>query len=470
MRYGRWRRGRKRTWRQLLVVVAGLLVFATAAAGAAGLGLVRSQVSQIPRVGVGLSLDIKGIAPLGGENSNSKAENFLVVGIDSAAGIESDSPIHIDRDINSLLTDSMILVRIDPGADRVAMLSIPRDLWVPIAGKGWSERVNAARGIGGPATLIETVSEYLGVPIHHYVEINFAGFLRVVEAIDGVPVEIEQPIRDDSLGLRIEQAGVVTLDPDTALSYVRTRRPLTLVTAGDPANDRDWVRLGVWNDLERNQRQQDFIVAILRRAVEQGIRNPFTLRRVINEVLDDDPSIVLDDVITLGQLISLGNEFRSFPVDQIERYELPVIDAVVDGKQVLLLDKQALELRVVLDFFGIGSLASIRVRVLNGTPLGSVVGVESQLEQVGFSVVERRNAANFDVVRTNIRYDEGSRQQALLLAQYMQPTPLLKQVGDDDMEGADVELVVGADLDLVLSSPSCEEPLPADDWLCTTRR
>ena len=432
------------------MVLAGLLVFVAAVGGAVGLGMVKSQVSQIPRVSVGVSLDLVGTSVDPESSSPSEALNFLLVGIDNAAGIDPESPIHIDRDVNTLLTDSVILVRIDPEADWVAMLSIPRDLWVPIAGKGWNERVNTARGIGGPGTLIETVSEYLGVPVHHYVEINFAGFLRIVNAVDGVPVEIAQPIRDDSLGLRIEQSGVITLDPDTALAYVRTRRPLTLVQGGNPANDDDWVRLGVWNDLERNQRQQEFMVATLKRAVEKGIRNPLTLRRVANELLDDDnPSITLDDRITVGQLVDLGDEFRSFQVDQIERYRLPVVDATIDGKQVLLLVED--EAQPVLEFFRAGSLAGVRVRLLNGTRLGTVAGVEADLERAGFSVVDRGNADRFDVARTTVRYSEAAASKAETLARYLEPAPLLELVAE--IEGADVEIVVGADYAGMADSP-----------------
>ena len=426
-----------------MVVLFGLLVFVAAVGGAAGLAVVKSQINKIPRVSVGLSLSYE-------QQGDSEAQNFLLVGIDSAAGVDPDSPIHIDRDVNTLLTDSVILVRIDPVADRVAMLSIPRDLWVPIAGKGWSERVNAARGIGGASTLIETVSDYLGVPIHHYVEINFAGFLRIVEAVDGVPVDIAQPIRDDSVGLRIEHVGVVTLDPDASLAYVRTRRPLTLVEGGNPANDNDWVRLGVWNDLERNQRQQEFMVATLKRAVEKGIRNPLTLRRVANELLGgDSPSITLDDRITIGQIVDLGDEFRSFRVDQIERYKLPVVDATIDGKQVLLLVEEAAQ--PALEFFRAGSLAGVRVRVLNGTPSGSVAGVEDALERAGFSVVARGNADRFNVGRTVVRYTGAFEDEAQVLARHVEPAPQLELV--PDIDGADVELVVGADYVSVSGTP-----------------
>ncbi|WP_419917513.1 LCP family protein [Candidatus Poriferisocius sp.] len=440
---GRRRGQGRRTWAQLCVVLAGLLVFLAAVGGAVGLAMVKSRIDRIPRVSVGLSLSFE-------ERGDSEAQNFLLVGIDSAAGIDPGSPIHIDRDINTLLTDSVILVRIDPDADRVAMLSIPRDLWVPISGKGRHDRVNAARAMGGAATLIDTVSEYLGVPVHHYVEVNFAGFLQIVEAVDGVPVQIAQPIRDDSVGLRIEQAGVFPLDPDTALAYARTRRPLTLVEGGDPDDDNDWVRLGVWNDLERNQRQQEFVVATLKRAVEKGIRNPLTLRRVVDELLGgENPSITLDDRITVGRLVNLGNEFRSFGVDQIERYELPVVDAVRDGKQVLLLREQ--QARPALEFFRAGSLAGVRVRVLNGAPSGTVVGVEVALELAGFSVVERGNADRFDVARTVVRYTEGFEAEAETLARYVEPAPRLELV--TGISGADVELVVGGDYATISGRP-----------------
>ncbi|MYH72475.1 MAG: LytR family transcriptional regulator, partial [Acidimicrobiia bacterium] len=236
----------------------------------------------------------------------------------------------------------------------------------------------------------------------------------------------------------------------TALAYVRTRRPLTLVDGGNPANDDDWVRLGVWNDLERNQRQQDFMVATLKRAVEKGIRNPLTLRRVANELLDDDnPSITLDDRITIGQIVDLGDEFRSFQVDQIERYKLPVVDATIDGKQVLLLAVE--QAQPVLEFFRAGSLAGVRVRVLNGTPSGTVAGVEDALERAGFSVVERGNADRFDVQRTVVRHTSAFEDEAELLARYLAPAPKVELVAEID--GADVEVVVGSDYGEVLDSP-----------------
>ena len=191
-------------------------------------------------------------------------------------------------------------------------------------------------------------------------------------------------------------------------------------------------------------------MAVLKRAVEKGIRNPLTLRRVANELLgDDNASITLDDRITVGQLVDLGDEFRSFQVDQIERYRLPVVDATIDGKQVLLLLEE--EAQPVLEFFQAGSLAGVRVRLLNGTSSGTVAGVEAALERAGFSVVDRGNADRFDVARTVVRYTEAAANEAQTLARYLEPPPLLELAAE--IEGADVELVVGADYSGVAESP-----------------
>ena len=157
----------------------------------------------------------------------------------------------------------------------------------------------------------------------------------------------------------------------------------------------------------------------------------------------------MDDLITVGQLVDLGDEFRSFQVDQIERYRLPVVDATIDGKQVLLLLEE--EAQPVLEFFQAGSLAGVRVRLLNGTTSGTVAGVEAALERAGFSVVDRGNADRFDVARTTVRYSESAANEADTLARYLESPPLLELVAE--IEGADVELVVGADYSGVAESP-----------------
>jgi LCP family protein required for cell wall assembly len=84
-------------------------------------------------------------------------------------------------------------------------------------------KINSAYSVGGPGTLIETIDEYLGIPINHFVAVDFAGFQKVVTAIGGVEVYFPYPARDSGSGLDVPEAGCQLLDPGQALAYSRAR-------------------------------------------------------------------------------------------------------------------------------------------------------------------------------------------------------------------------------------------------------
>src|SRR3546814_1445708 len=117
----------------------------------------------------------------------------------------------------------MMVLRIDPGSEQAALLSLPRDLWVPMA-SGGNQRINAAIEIGGPRELIDTIEGYLGIPINHSVQVAFAGFRDLVARINGVEVWFANPARDRRSGLPFEQPGSLPFGPGQALANVRTDR------------------------------------------------------------------------------------------------------------------------------------------------------------------------------------------------------------------------------------------------------
>ena len=88
------------------------------------------------------------------------------------------------------------------------MLSLPRDLWVPIAGEDGAQRINAAYA-EGEQVLADTIQQFLGIPVHHYVEVDFAGFQQMVTAVDGVPVYFERAMKDENSGLDVLHPGCV---------------------------------------------------------------------------------------------------------------------------------------------------------------------------------------------------------------------------------------------------------------------
>src|SRR5690606_16058903 len=100
---------------------------------------------------------------------------------------------------------TIMILRTDPGSGRAALLSIPRDLYVRHA-DGTQARINLAIERGGPSLLIETIADNFAIPIHHYVQVDFASFRGLVEAVGGVTVPFPYPARDEQTGLLVTEA------------------------------------------------------------------------------------------------------------------------------------------------------------------------------------------------------------------------------------------------------------------------
>ena len=128
-------------------------------------------------------------------------------------------------------SDSMILARIDPGQKTVSLISIQRDTYVNIEGYGYN-KINAAHAFGGAALTVQTVSEFAGVPISHYAEIDFDGFKAVVDALGGIEVNVPLEINDADAGGYVP-AGQQTLTGEQALILCRSRHTYDEIGPGD---------------------------------------------------------------------------------------------------------------------------------------------------------------------------------------------------------------------------------------------
>jgi LCP family protein required for cell wall assembly len=218
----------------------------------------RNLFSKIDRVQVSQVLSGKG-----------DGTNYLIVGSDSrddaeikAAGLNPAA----FQDGGGQRSDTVLVLRFYGG--KAYMLSIPRDLYVPIAGTGASHKINSAYG-GGPTRLIQTVQQSLGIPIQHYVEIDFVSFALLVDALHGVTIDFPHPAFDRNTGLDVTTAGPNHLDGPQALAFVRSRHYVEVID-GRKVPD-------ATGDLGRVHRQQEFLSAVLSKL--GGSKNPFTLAR-----------------------------------------------------------------------------------------------------------------------------------------------------------------------------------------------
>lgn len=222
-------------------------------------------------------------------------------------------------------SDTMILMTVYPSGPRIALLSIPRDLYVEIPGYG-TGRVNAAHFWGeskaegdGPVLAVQTVAQNFGVPVHHYVRVDFDGFRTIVDAVGGIDVVVEKPIVDDAYPtadygtMRIEiPAGPQRMDGETALRYARSRHGSS--------------------DFDRAGRQQQILIALARRLLEPEVW--LELPAVYQAVMDNvDTDVRGRDLLLLAPTLYRvgpdGIEHRVIDREMTEPWTTPTGGAVL---------------------------------------------------------------------------------------------------------------------------------------------
>lgn len=376
------------------------------------------------------------------------AMNVLLVGSDARRDISAaeQKQFGTERDAGGQRSDTIIVLHADPEAQKAAILSIPRDLAVPIAGRADQrpDRINSAFE-KGPDVLIRTLRESLNIEIDHYAEVDFNGFRGVVNAIGGVTLFFDAPARDRVSGLDIRNPGCVKMDGNTALAYVRSR-------------NYQYLEKGRWQtdptaDLGRIERQQGFIRRVLGKASRAG-RNPLTLNALVNTAVK---KVKIDKAFSTKDIFRLARQFKSLEPDAVEIFSLPTTGTRIDGKSVLRLVEP--DAREIIDRF-IGKPppapanpaapppkvlpGTVRARVLNGSGTSGQAGTAAQgLQKANFGVAGVGSADSFTYRQSEVRYAHGQRGKAELLQAYVDGSAVLKE--DLALRGGDLVLVTGAD-------------------------
>ena len=305
----------RRRWRLLvaatLVILVGNLVVGSAYA------YFQWRLDQIERV------PVAGLVP----DEPGPVMNVLLVGSDSREDLSGDAADQAGKEeVTGERSDTIMLLHVDPGQQKAGILSIPRDLYVPIAGTDESDRVNAAFALGGPERLLATVQEGLGIQINHFAEVDFVGFREIVDALGGVSVFVPNPARDTLSGLDLPRAGCVELNGEQALAWVRSRH-YEYLTGGRWAEDPR-------GDLGRIGRQQDFLRRVMKKAARTGVTSPLRLNRLIGIGVRN---LTVDAAMSTSDIASVARRFRTVDPGTVDTLVLPTEPRTVGGQQVLVL-------------------------------------------------------------------------------------------------------------------------------------
>ena len=344
---------------QRLVVVVNCLISVLCFAGAAGLligknagenGLKvaintssrpRSQPGQGPAVTAapGQTLAEDTGTPDTFPEADPTALNFLVTGADNSTD-KSCVQLQDKGARSGERSDTIMVIRLDPTTKRSAVLSFPRDLYVKIPGHGTS-RINSAYRQNEPQLLIDTIQNEFGVPIDHFIQIDFCAFQRLVSAVGGVSVPLPFPVKDDSTGLNVLEAGCHTFDGVEALKYVRSRHFEYQDAAGKYHEDPS-------SDLGRIARQQDFLRRTLTAALKQNVLRPKIITSLYASYRDD---LVIDTGMTIDKMIEFVGVVRKVTASGIRTYQIEATGKNVGGAAVLIWHKDSQNMQAILNIF-----------------------------------------------------------------------------------------------------------------------
>ena len=375
----------------------------------------------------------------------SKPVYILVMGLDY-------SDERKDQDFGPPHTDSMMLVSYDPISNSASMLSIPRDMWVNIPGYDYG-KINTAYTLGetyqlpggGPGLAVDTVESFLGIPINYYAQIDFAAFVRFIDEIGGVKLDIPEDIKVDPIGPGnkvLLEAGRYTLPGDLALAYARAR-----YTEG--------------GDFDRGARQRQVVMAVFDRLVKFNML-PTLIAKA--PVLYNELSSGVHTNMSLNEIIGLGSAVLSMPRDNIKSAGIGPNQVEMgkswDGQDILIPYPD--QIRLLRDQIftaggpispaaGQGDLQALAaaeaasISVQNGTYTAGIANSTAQwLRENGLNVTEETNADGVYQTSTIVIYDQ-TPNTAAYIQQIMQISNMVVISSYQPDAPVDVAVILGAD-------------------------
>jgi LCP family protein required for cell wall assembly len=392
----------------------------------------------------------------------SEGGNYLIIGSDTRAFVESqkDAEHFGSKDTQTgQRSDTIMIAHIDPGKNTGILVSFPRDLWVAIPGHG-SAKINAAFAFGGPQLTIATITQDFDIPISHFLEVDFAGFRDIVNAIGSVPIYFPTPVRDTYTGLFIDAPGCHNLKGEQALAYVRSRY-YQYQTA-----DGQW-HYDPTSDIGRIRRQQYFIRSLSHAAIKSVFPNVTKLHDVLDKSV---ASLTSDQKFGSSDLTNLVRALRNTDPNAFPMYTLPATNGFRDNQSVLLLDEaQAAPTLARLrnaeqkkEPIPKIATSTVRVSVQNGSNVTGAAGrASSDLGADGFVLGgPATDADRSDYSVTEVRYGPDSKTKAQLVLAYLGGAGKLVAL-DSAPAGADVVVVLGSDFHQVTAPATSTTGAPA---------
>ena len=350
-------------------------------------------------------IDVRGLTDVPTSGADAGTENVLMVGSTDRCALKVQNAAYglCSAGVNGVNSDVVMILHLDPARHSVSILSVPRDLFVPNARTTGANKIDAAL-YQGPSQLVSAINQDLGIPIQHYVVLNFDSFANVVDALGGVSMYFPEPVYDAFSGLKQLTPGCVQLNGFQALQVVRARHLQYKGPGITTALPEFWPAENL-SDLARIRRDHEFLRVLAAAVARHGLSDPITDEQLVSQVA---PQLEVDRKFSSSDLVDLVLTFHSVNVDAAPQLTLPVeVDQSGSGYTYQGASYGDVEFpsitqdQAVIDrFLGIDSTtdsmtgkelpapAAVSVSVMNGTgAYNQATETSDALQGLGFHVV-----------------------------------------------------------------------------------
>ena len=453
------RRRRHRIRRGVLI---GLVVLLVLSGG--GAGYLYYLTHDLNRV------NVRGLHGALTTGQEAATENILMAGSTSRCALTVQNPAYglCSQGVDGVNSDVIMILHVDPTHHRLALLSIPRDLFILNARSTGAGKVDAGL-YEGLTQVVAAIEEDFGIPIQHAVSLNFDQFANVVDALGGINMSFPMSVFDQESGLNVEGAACVHLSGTQALEVVRARH-LQYDAAGNDANDPFSWPQEAQSDLARIRRDHEFLRVLATAVAKRGLGNPISDLSLINSVKGD---LTFDQSWSVTDMADLVLDFHSVNIAAVPQLTLPVAevtdpegasgDLIFQGSSYgeVEFPAQAQDQNAIDQVLGIGPSidsmtglplprpSSVTVSVMNGTGAeNQAADTASALAALGFHTVGVGDTPpTGDVAETVVYY--GSRAPAVEAAaeavvRSMTGSVIMAYDPSQVADGAQVTVVTGS--------------------------
>jgi polyisoprenyl-teichoic acid--peptidoglycan teichoic acid transferase len=424
-------------------------------------------------------------------------ENILMAGSTSRCALAVQNPAYglcqgsaNSQPVDGVNSDVIMILHVDPARRRLALISIPRDLFIPNARSTGANKVDAGL-FQGMSQLVAAIEEDFGIPIQHAVSLNFDQFANVVDALGGINMSFPMSVFDQESGLNVKAAACVHLDGTQALQVVRSRHLQYDARGNNPDDPFSWPQ-EAQSDLARIRRNHEFLRVLAATAAKRGLGNLIADVDLVNSVKGD---LTFDQSWSVTDMANLVLDFHSTDINAVPQLTLPVAmvtdpngadgDLVYDGYPYGQVEfpAQSQDQQAIDQVLGIGpdtdsltgkplpAPSSVTVSVMNGTGApNEAADTASALTALGFHNVGVGDVPSTgDVAETVVYYGtRGGTAEAAAEAvvDSMSGSVIMAYDPSEVADGAEVTVVTGTQF--AVNTPSTPTTTGAPSTTTTT--